>query len=274
MRSGGVRKSSSGQVPLVAALLFLFLVPTTVILAENATGNITALLTDSLTANITNSSVNLTGLNATLANVSATASLFTVNLSGNVTIPPADIPLNQTPEDGNGSSSLPVIDATVPENATIQPLNQTIANETENTTAGQESNETGTVGSSAQSQENDTNVTDSQDATISPIPDQTNGTGNKPHDADPELTLDIPDRADRNQPFDVSAILTNSGDMETKNAEIEWILPEDISIIEGSSIITCDIAPGEYCRSDLKVAASLTSMLGGSEIKAIARYRA
>jgi hypothetical protein len=68
VRYGGARKSSSGQVPVLAALLFLLLVPTTIILAENATLNVTG---DTLLNFSADNSTNTTaGGNFSIADIS------------------------------------------------------------------------------------------------------------------------------------------------------------------------------------------------------------
>ena len=225
-RLGGNRKSSSGQAPVLAAILFLLLVPTTIILAENATMNITG----SMLANLT--------FNATQPNIS-----LPVN--------------NSTPTNDTNT--------TIPENNT-EPLNITIplniplpSNET-----SPEANTTGPM--------NETNVTEPEEKTSPPEEPEEETLPETPEGPVLEVSLDIPERADRNQEFQVSATVSNTGGQDASDVELEWVLPEGFLITQGSGTKTCNIPSSAACSSTLTVAASLSSMLGEQDIKILVRY--
>jgi hypothetical protein len=197
-RLGGRRRSSSGQAPLLTAVLFLLLVPTTIIIAENATSNITGLITN---VSIENATLNVTQP----ANVTS-ATTPDGNATVNTTLPSNETNMTQ-PED----------------NTTDAPLNQT-------------------------------NIT---------LPE----TG-----PNLDAILNIPRRADRNEAFIISAEITNTGDTDATNVEVEWVLPGSISILEGSGSHSCNIPTRATCTSQLLVAAPLYSRLGEHEIKVLVRY--
>ena len=118
----GGNKSSSGQAPVLAAVLFLLLVPTTIILAENATENATN-LTGFITANFT-------PLNATLSANHTTTENATTNETEpinatNTTPPPVNLSVllpttggtDTTTEDPNQNTT----SATKDQNKTLPP---------------------------------------------------------------------------------------------------------------------------------------------------------
>jgi hypothetical protein len=234
----GVRKSSSGQAPVLAAVLFLLLVPTTIIIAENATVNITG----SMTGN--SSFQNTSAENATNSTSSPWVEMLPII---NETSPLNEaLLLNETNETSAENATLNITNTSSEENVTL-PVNDTNTTIHENITLPEE-NLTAPV--------NDTNQT---------LPDVPEG---------PALgvALDVPDRVDRNEPFLVSAEVSNTGDLEATDVEIEWVLPDGFSIVEGDAIHHCDIPAGASCFSKLTVAASLSSDLGEREIKVMVRY--
>lgn len=210
----GQRKSQAGQAQILAAALFLLLIPTTIIVAQNATGNITG----EMTANITSIPPKNATYNATLS-------------------------CNETPDSKNSVQNITVL---------IGQINQPLFL-------------------------NDTNITHPEEnATINTTPElsQTPGWEEEPEATGPviETSLHMPGRANRNEPFLLSAEIANTGDTDVHDVEIEWILPDGISILAGSGSHYCDVPAGAICTSDLKVAASLSSELGEEEIKILVRY--
>lgn len=226
-RLGGTRKSSSGQAPVLAALLFLLLVPTTVILAQNATLNITG----DMLANISLPEVNATN----------------ITLPVNTTPPNTTLPVNTTLPDNDTNTSFSE-NITLPFNISV-PENETLP----------DTNTTEFI--------NESNITepDNTPSVNITIPEE-------PEGPVLEIALDIPGRADRNQEFQVSAVVTNTGDTEANGVELEWVLPGGFLITQGSGTQTCDIPSGAACSSTLTVAASLSSMLGEQDIKILVRY--
>ena len=211
----GNRKSSSGQAPILAGIIFLLLVPTTIIIAENASIN----LTGSLLTNI--SPGNLTPDKTTLN--------LTVNTTLNITSSP----------EGNAARpniTVPVANLTLPE---------------ENTTANATPS---------------TNQTENDNQTIQEPPEEEPGLGPVL-----EINLDVPERVNRNEPFQVSAVVRNTGDADADDVYIEWVLP-GLSVIEGSGNQYCQIPSGAACTSQLLVAAPLSSILGENEIKVLVSY--
>jgi predicted transcriptional regulator len=109
------RKSSTGQVQLLTVFLFLFLIPATVIIAQNATQSLNAttgnlILVDNVTENVTFTGnvsesisviINQTGVldvrNQTLENVSVPTENLTANETIlDVTLPAENVSANQT----------------------------------------------------------------------------------------------------------------------------------------------------------------------------------
>jgi hypothetical protein len=123
----GGNKSSSGQAPVLAAVLFLLLVPTTIILAENATDNATGLMT-----------ANISPLNATLvgqpnATPSNTTTTNTTENDTNTTTPPVNLSVllppyatnetdhNATTTDDSNTTATDNENATIEENTALPP---------------------------------------------------------------------------------------------------------------------------------------------------------
>jgi hypothetical protein len=250
-RSGGVKKSSSGQAPLLAGILFLLLIPTTIIIAENATSN----LTGNMAANFS------------LENATSGA-----------------LPINETNQTGNTESGAPLL------NDTSLTLPQ--VNETENTTIPGNATNITPPGKITIPEENTTiNITPAFNETNMTLPGNTtntttpeNETAQEPANEtqepkEPELqgpvlevNLNVPNRANRNEPFTVSAEINNTGDTDALGVEVEWVLPEDFSILSGSGSHYCDVPSEDAYLSELEVAAPLSSMLGEQEIKVLVRY--
>jgi hypothetical protein len=216
----------------LAGIIFLLLVPTTIILAENASIN----LTGSLITNISRG-------NLTLVNTTAN---LTFNTTPNITASPEE---NKTDTKENATRlniTIPVARLTLPEeNATNQTLPE--INDTVNVIPP-------------------INQTRPDNESIQEPPEEEPGLGPVL-----EIRLDIPERANRNEPFQISAEIRNTGDQEATDVEVEWVLP-GLSVIEGSGNQYCQIPSGAACTSQLLVAAPLSSILGENEIKVLVRY--
>jgi len=229
------RKSQMGQAQILAAALFLLLIPTTMIVAQNATDNITG----GMTANITSTSPENITENTTLpAKENNTPVFFNESETGegapinetNLTLPEENITINIT-------LLLDETNVTLPNNQTLpEPTNQTSGQNQTQEQPGQEQQEPEATG---------------------PVIETS------PH---------MPGRANRNEPFLLSAEISNRGDTDAHDVEIEWVLPDGISILAGSGSHYCDVPAGATCTSELTVAASLSSKLGEREIKLLVRY--
>ncbi len=246
------RKSQTGQAQILAAALFLLLIPTTIIVAQNVTDNPTG----DMTANIT---VDIPSENAT----------------ENITSPPkeTEVPVPNKSETEEGTTLINETNLTTPlndTNTTIPEENITInitlpLNETNTTLPGE-------VVINTIPEANKTNVTIPDNQTQE-LPEQ------EKEEVEPEalgpvleVNLNIPERANRNEAFILSAEITNFGDTDARDVEIEWILPDGLSILAGSGSHYCDVPAGATCTNELKAAASLSSELGEQEIKVLVRY--
>lgn len=228
------RKSQTGQAQILAAILFLLLIPTTIIVAQNATENITGHLA---------------------ANVSvedATSGAPQINETNHTELGTPPLNYSDTIMKENETGPLPPNDTNVtpPENITV-PLNDT------NITLPDLN-----ITINATPPENETNVT---------IPE--NQTQEPPEPAPIlSITLNVPESANRNEPFILSADISNSGDADALGVEVEWILPDGFSILSGSGSHTCNAPAGGACTSEIEAVAPLSSMLGEQEIKVLVRY--
>lgn len=248
---GGVKKSSSGQAPLIAGIIFLLLIPTTIIIAENATNNLTGDL----------------AANPSLDNTSQ-------NDAQNIQIEPNLTENNETSdfENTTGPSGEPTI---IAENISIH-LNDTNQTSPVNETNVTYPDENVSVSITSQANEtiqdpsNITNATAEQNQAEEP--EQQEEPEKEPLGPVIEVKLDVPERADRNEPFLISAEITNAGDQDARDVELEWILPKSLSIVEGSGSQHCDVPAQAACKSELKVVASLSSELGEQEVKVLVRY--
>ncbi len=245
------KRSQLGQAQVLVAILFLFLIPTTIIVAQNATDNISGQIT---------------------AAISPENATYTSHPPETPDIPPSN-PSNEPGTNKTTISNKPTHNVTPPINQTspiLQLNNTNVTLSGENTT----------------SHDNDTiaglpNVTPPGvpgNQTIQQPSNETSGnqTQEPPEQEPPEpaleVTLQLPERANRNEPFLISAEIANTGDTDVLNAEVEWVLPERFSILEGSGSHYCDIPSYAACLSELTVFASLSSMLGEQEIKVLVRY--
>jgi hypothetical protein len=213
------RKSQTGQAQILAATLFLLLIPTTIIVAQNATENITG------------------NLSANLSMEDAASGAPAINET------------NKTDRLETGAPPLNDTNITDPQ-----------GNATENITIPEEN---ATINITPPS--NETNIT---------VPD--NQTEPPEEEAEPlgpvEVSLKVPERANRNEPFLLSAEITNTGDTDATDVEVEWVLPDGFSILSGSGSHYCDVPSNAACISEIEAAASLSSILGEQEIKVLVRY--
>jgi len=258
-------KSNSGQVQLLAALVFLFLIPATMIIAENATLN----LTGHITSNLSSPPENGTIFNGTLQENIAPNAFTEVLPTENYT--DASIFANNTNHTQNSS--------------TLQDLSNDTSNATE---APPQGNFTENTISSL----NETNASNTTHTNVTGTGLETNQTAHNPDNQTPALNgtfaetaenmtpvgpvlrarLDVPETANRNEIFYVSAEVTNTGDSNVSNVSIEWILPGGIRILDGDVIQYCDIPVNASCTAHLGLSAGLSSSLGEYEIRILVRY--
>jgi predicted transcriptional regulator len=253
----GWRKSSTGQVQILTLFMFLFMVPASIIIAQNATQ----------------------GMNSTgeliLGQINATAETFTK--------------LNQTgPETANGTSFIEAnITAIINEsNETIPSENQTNFPEQnytaeENLTEANETISNGTVSNETAQNETILNETavipepENMNETIQELENETQLPEELPEILQPVLSVRISsqDKILRGEQFDVSAIISNSGNSDAKNVRMEWILPEGIEIVSGQASAECGIiVPDSECASSLTLLAPISADIGKNEIMVVMKY--
>ncbi len=301
-RSDGFRKSSSGQAPVLAGIFFLLLVPTTVILAQNATLNITGELLANLTPgngtaplnatpadpfhdNATENTTTLLYSNTSLPNATSGTENHNASISQtNATLPnDASHAVNQTSPQGNQTSA-------PGGNQTISPENETNTTMPDGKFTYPAHNENAPEGNATSRGGNQTNTTIPGNATNQTAGNETlsnetahnqslqndtkNITGNQTNLTGPglNLSLSLPERADRGHPFNVTALVENTGGLPAEDATLEWILPKGFAVLQGSRNQSFDLGPGASFRSRLLLETPLGVGLGMHEIMARVVY--
>jgi len=266
-----------GQVQILAIFLFLLLIPTTVIIAQNSTINST------LTGDIIEETPEIPIINETEPLLdTGNGTTDTIEESVDVTIEDNTTEVNETQEN-------PLENVTQETNETI---NQTQENETieipsnytneteasENVTIPDELNQTAneTVANETITNQTLTNGTGINE-TLEPEPviPEINETINETEKAKPILDVGIisPDKVTRGEPFEISAYAINMGSAPAKDVSIEWILPDGFVILSGSGSVDCqEVAPQTSCWNNITAAAPLSSNLGPNDIKTRVSY--
>lgn len=247
-------KSQAGQAQILAAALFLLLVPATVIVAQNATNNSSLNVTGDLLANLTPANTTLFA-NATYENAT----------------PAGPSTVNKT-----GSASRFVINASL-SSATSLTENYAAYNSSLNATGDQLANATsnGKLGNStpeppANSTENSTEPSCTSNLTNTTYPamaDEESST--KP----PELSLSIslPERADRGNSFTAIVTVANRGDAPAE-AVLDWSIPDGLIILAGSLRERIILEGGASLERNIELEAPLSFRTGAHEIRAMVRY--
>ena len=232
------KKSSTGQVQILTLFMFLFMVPASIIIAQNATQD-----------------MNSTG-ELILGQINATAETFTE--------------LNQTSSEITNETSFIEADIT----AIINESNETIPSENQTNFPEQnytaEENLTEEMPVSNETIQNETNETISLPDSQAVMPPE-----ELPEILQPILSVRISsqDKILRGEQFDVSAFVSNSGNSEAKNVRMEWILPEGIEIVSGQASAECGIiVPDSECASSLTLSAPVSADIGKNEIRVVMKY--
>lgn len=240
-----------GQVQILVIFIFLLLMPTTVIIAQNLT-------------------INMTG--DVIADVPAEELTFTE--------PPQD--LNQTnTTDINTSGEYFEPTDSEPLNATEFPSNETEQNDTVIIPPENPIFEINFTINATNPNETDTDLPVNRTIESGePITTEINDTINETTDQiesgieEPELNVEISSMNDilRGNPFPVKVTVSNTGTGTAMNAVIYWILPDGIEILSGSDSHSCqNIPPESSCSSEIQAIASLSS-LGNYEIMVRVNY--
>lgn len=265
--------SQIGQVQILAIAIFLLLIPTTFIVAQNATLNVSTegnLILDEPQTD--------------------TQPIEQTTVTENITRPPEqnqtedpsprETPPEPTEPPTNESNQTEQNETVIipPENVSVE-INVTINTTDSNQTDYNETpiNET---------QFNETIINETANETVNetvepeePIIPEINETINEtnqtePEIGEPELHIEISSLDDvlRGEPFPLQATVSNIGTGTARNVVIYWILPDGIEIISGSGSHSCrDLPPEFLCSSEIQAIASLSS-LGDYEIKVRVSY--
>ncbi len=237
------KKSSTGQVQILTIFMFLFMVPASIIIAQNATQDMNS--TGELVLGQVNTTETFTEQNQTFPEIAGPAIEANMTAIENIS--------DETVSEFQNQTSMIEQNYTAEENLTE--VNETISNET----ILNETNET-------------ISLPDSQ-AITPPETGETNGT--LPEIFQPILSVRISsqDKTIRVEQFDVSAFVSNSGNSEAKNVRLEWVLPEGIEIVSGQAYADCGtIGPDSECASSLTLSAPMFAAIGKSEIRVVVKY--
>jgi predicted transcriptional regulator len=269
--TGGWKKSSTGQVQILTLFLFLFLVPASIIIAQNATESINS------TGELILEQMNITAdtfadanqTNTEMQNASAImeANITSIANESNETLisEMQNQTQNLTTAEIENQTNLSEQNITIQGNLSEENLtvsNQTVLNET-NTTIPEAANETENITMPE---------TQNPNITLPETENQTNIT--LPEAAHPILDVKIssPDKMLRGESFDISAVVSNAGNSDAKNVLLEWILPEGFEMVSGDSEECGTISPGSECVRNVTVSSSLSTDIGKNQIKVIVKY--
>jgi hypothetical protein len=249
-------RNKKSQAELLAAVVFLILVPT-VIIAQNATnmtthapidGGVIAAVNDSSQPPVPEPPANTTPDSAG-GNVTGTQPEEAAVPAGNQTLPGnATAPDNATSATltggnatlpGDGANETPAGNQTLPENATLPEENQPLP------------------GNATSPPVNETEPSEHpEEAALH---------------ADLSVAMDVPGSVYRGEPFAVSAPITNAGTAAAMNVSVEWDLPEGFLLVDSAN--PCNtILPGSGCTATARILAPLDSALVDEEIRMLVSY--
>lgn len=251
LNGNGIKKlkSSLGQVQIFALAAFLILVPTTIILAQNATN-----------LSFENLSIPVEGY--LIASNEGITSHYTNNTSVFSNLSGKDIESifgnNETPKEP--VFTIPVLNMTVNGTNATMPSNESVNN---------------TLPGNATLPFNETNST-----VEPPVLNETNGTTEDPVKDDlnlsiPSLSLEItsPENITRGETFEAKARVSNEGPGYARNVRISWILPEGFEIIAGDKEKTFEILEeGSGCWSNIRISTRDFSPIGEGKLRVEVRH--
>jgi hypothetical protein len=256
-----------GQAQLIALFLLLALVPTTVIVAQNAT--------------------NSTGVEGFITEVNLTEEIAVEEILNESApeIPeehpeiPEENVTEELPEE-NVTIEIPEVNITeLEDNTTVLEENETVINETnvtlpeENITIP-EANVTLPEENVSQSEENITisnETTTETNVTLPEEPEENVTYG--PQEAELVVEMITPERITRDYDVTLTAVVENVGNETANDVVLEWDLPEFFVVFLGN--VEEDIGvlePGSSFTSEITVAATTDAVLGPSEVKVRLSY--
>ncbi len=233
------KKSKLGQVQILAILLFLFMVPTGIIIAQNATESFQKNLSLSLEGNLIAAHNNTTDV--IVENTPLEYIVFE-NTSENSTDILQNFNVNQTLNEN--------LNENISENITLpeSSLNETNETQVELPILNETSNET----------LNETNET----IVIPEIYPKL------------EVSIKYPENIIRGELINLEARAFNSGTVVAKNVILEWHLPEGFDIVSGNQTENCgDLFEQSICFSNITISTSYSVPIGPNDIKVEVRYR-
>jgi len=249
---------AKGQAQLIAIFLLLVLVPTTVIVAQNATNStgVEGMVTD---INLTETPPTQDILNETWPeppedNTTEPAEEPDVNATepqDNATVPDDNV---TTPEEPEINITEPDENVTLPEdNVTIPEENVTIPDE----------NATNIT-------EPDDNVTIPEEPEINITEPDENITEEETGEPEIYVLIDNPDRITRGNGFILSATVMNEGDV-AENVVLEFILPEGFSA-DSTTVVIGTLGNGEGFMAELLVYTDSVAARGMNDIRVSVSY--
>jgi hypothetical protein len=281
------KRPQLGQVQILAIAIFLLLIPTTFIVAQNATGNFSMegdLILDETTTqdNITTELIqqDQTGTQTNVSeepHASKTQSTDIpekaapeTNVTDNITdqnetqynetqeTPPTNETVNETTQNETLVTP-PTVNETFEINVTINTTNQTETQDNESYDIIPNVTENITVNESA----DDVNVTINQTMNQTETPPE-----------EPELYIEIfsPEKITRGETFSLEAKVSNTGNGTARDVVLYWILPDGFVILSGSGSVDCqEVAPQTSCWNNITTTASLSS-IGNYDIRIRVSY--
>jgi hypothetical protein len=269
------KKSSTGQVQILTLFMFLFLVPASIIIAQNATQSMNS-TGELILGQINATSGNFTAQNQTVPEMTNETSFIETNATAITSEPNETIPSgNQTLHQENNNAAQQA-NSTEPENETYDNITQeenhtaenlTVLNETqdnltaENETASNETIQNGT-GISIILPENQTPPEAQENTTV-------------PEILQPVLSVRISsqDSVLRGEGIDVSAIVSNTGNSDAKNVRLEWEIPAQFEIVSGQASADCGtISQDSECASSVTLSTPTSADIGKNEIRVFVKY--
>lgn len=280
----GKKKSSCGQATILAAVLFLFLVPTTIIIAQNASSNLTGDMV-----------ANLSILNPTpeveiplVADNSTQEPPLNDTNPANDTESPLIPPMNDTSlltnhtNETNLNITIPVIPANATMNQTTPPSNETV-----NRTVNKESNNQTGLNMTLPTTNQTANITQ-PDNTTEVTNQSLNDTGSnenilpqgkatEPQDQtespsglpDLEVSIRGSDRVLRGEDAIFSVDISNKGNGTALNVTGFWNLP---GTADRPGFACGDLCPGESCSREVSLPTSIETVIGIKKIGAVVSY--
>ncbi len=257
-----IRKSETGQAQIITAILFLALISTGAVIAQNASTSIANISAEAVFLSNTTSSANT---NAFLHNESNATPEANEKLAANIT-EPLNKPINKDPVNniGTGLES--------PDNSTNASrtgrevfFNVTSENQTNFTAnATEESFDTNRTQNRTSSRQHEGNA-----SVAIPFPGEGEHDAGKAHLV---ITLSSPRKMVRGEAQQLLCVIENNGSGTARMVRGAWILPEGFDV-QGELRFSCgNLAPKSACSSTINATPSMNSETGKDKIMVVVKY--